>query len=365
MKITRIEAYPQRYTPKGGPYELSGGRRFTGFESVIVKIDTDEGITGWGEHASSPQYFVSLHGGALAALAYLAPALIGMDPTHTEVIRNTVDLLLKGHEYAKTAIDIACWDILGKASGLPLHVLLGGRFHDRLPILHFAKLASPEEMRDTCQQRWDEGFRHIQIKVGGDWKTDVARIRSSAEVAQDFDSFTVDANAFWSTVDAALVLGAVADIPFSIEQPSRELEDNLSLRRRFSRPFTLDESLDGLVPLRRAHAVDAFDGAMLKTSRFGGVSALRKARDMCVEWDKKLTMEDLSGSEIASAVSLHLAASTPGRNLVAGSLTITYINESLASGINHGNGWAEVPTAPGLGIEMDIDRLGEPVLLAS
>ncbi len=362
MHITRIRAYSVTYTSRGGAYELSGGRKFSDFQSVILRIDTDEGIFGWGEHGSSPLYMPSLHASALAAIEFIAPALLGQNPCESAVIQDRMNFALQGHEYAKSAIDIACWDIAARAAGVPLAVLLGGIYQTEFPIIDVIKIADPAKMRDRSDELFEQGFKVIQIKVGGDWREDIRRLQAIWESAQRFDTVIADANAHWKQHEALQVVNAMEGTALMIEQPCRHLEQNLAVRRRTSLPFVLDESLDSLRAVQLAHQADAFDCAMLKLSRFGGITSLRLARDNCISWGKAVTMEDMVGSEIISSVAAHLAASTPPQNLVVASFATSFRNESLGEGLWQQNGRGRLPAGPGLGITMDEGKLGPAVL---
>lgn len=366
MKIDRISIYPVTYTPRSGPFRLSGGRQFSEFAGVILKIDTDEGCSGWGEHASAPMYFDSLHGGAVAALRHLAPHLLGQDPTHVDAIRRLMDTVLRGHAYAKTAVDIACWDILGKVSGLPLSALLGGTYRTEIPILNFIPINAPDAMAARSRELHDAGFRTLQIKVGaGDWREDVARINAVLESGARFTNLMVDANGSWTPHEALLVLDAVDGLDFLLEQPCDSLESVLAVRNRSTVPIILDESLTSIEAVEHAHSLAAFDAAMLKLSRFGGISNLRVARDSCVRWGKAVTMEDMAGGAIITAAAAHLAASTPEPHLLSGSCTGQFMNESYGVSVEYppGTGTAILPEGTGLGVEMDEAALGKPLAL--
>lgn len=362
MKITGLTAFATSYTVRNGGFRLSGGRRFTAFPSVVLRIDTDEGISGWGEHASSPQYMVALHSGAIGALKEMAPSLIGVDPRQIAVVHETMNRALKGHQYAKTAVDIACWDIAGKAAGVPVAILLGGIHQSEFAMLKMAIMDEPEAMAASCRSLAAEGFRTVQIKIGNDWRQDVERIEACMETAPLFDRVIVDANANYLPHEALHLINATRDLDFIIEQPCRELADNLSVRRRTSRPFVLDESLDGIDSVFRAHEADGFDLAMLKLSRFGGIAPLAFARDCCVAWGRPVTIEDMSGGGIIAAASAHLAASTPARYLVAGSFSCTYVEETNILGDWPRGSEGRLPSdGPGLGITVDEAALGAPI----
>lgn len=361
MKIARVRAYSVTYPAGGAGYQLSGGRHFLDFKSAIVRLDTDEGISGWGEHASSPMYMPSLHTSAVAAIAHMATNLIGMDPRQTGVINHRMDFDLQGHSYAKSAIDIACWDIAGRAAGVPAAVLLGGIYQTEFPLIDVVRLSDPARMKDRTDELYGRGFKVVQVKVGGDWRVDVERLRTLWPTAERFNTVIADANAHWKQHEALQVVNAMADTSLMFEQPCRDLEQNVAVRRRTSLPFILDESLDSIRSLHLAQQADAFDCAMLKFSRFGGITALRQARDNCVSWGKSVTMEDPVGSDLTASASAQLAASTPPNNLVAGSFATSFRPDRIGEGIWQKDGVGRLPEGPGLGITVDEGRLGEPV----
>lgn len=361
MKITRIRAYSYTYAASGGGYQMSGGRHFTDFKSVFVRVDTDEGISGWGEHASSPMYMPSLHPAAVAAIAHLSTTLVGMDPRQSTVINHRMDFDLQGHSYAKSAIDIACWDIAGRAAGVPVAVLLGGIFRNEFPLVDVVRLTDAGKMKDRAEELVDRGFKVVQIKVGGDWHDDVTRLQTLWPTAERFHTVIADANAHWKQHEALQVANAMAGTSLMLEQPCRDLEQNIAVRRRTSLPFVLDESLDSLRSLYLAQQSDAFDCAMLKFSRFGGITGVRQARDNCVSWGKSVTMEDPVGSDLTAAASAHLAASTPPANLVSGSFATSFRPERIGEGLWQKDGVGRLPEGPGLGITVDEGKLGAPV----
>ena len=120
MRISRIDVYRFRYTLAGGPLTLSGGRTVSAEDSTLVKVSTDEGLVGWGEGCPfNPTYMLAFPEGTRAAIQLMGPALLGADPRQIEQVYARMDGALYGHAYAKSPIDIACWDLLGQATGPP------------------------------------------------------------------------------------------------------------------------------------------------------------------------------------------------------------------------------------------------------
>ena len=164
MRITRVEVYGLDLTYVHGQYVMSGGRVIDSLPTTYVRVVTDEGIDGWGEVCPLGTTYLASHaGGARAALALLGPAVVGLDPTDLGAVNEAMDRALMGHEYAKSPVDVACWDVLGKATGLSAATLLGGRRQERFPLYMAVPLGSPEEMTDYVLARRAEGIHRFQL----------------------------------------------------------------------------------------------------------------------------------------------------------------------------------------------------------
>ena len=364
MKISRIDVYHFAYTIPGGTLTLSGGRTISAEHSTLVKISTDEGLVGWGEECPfSPTYMLAFAEGARAGIQLMGPALIGADPCQIEDVYARMDAVLYGHAYAKSPIDIACWDLLGQATGLPVSDLLGGTIQPRFPLYQVVGVNRPEAMQERARELMAQGFRRFQVKVGsGHWHEDVRRAQACLDVLRDQEVVIVDANAYWRQHEAAQFIAALEDEPIYLEQPCRTLEECLAIRRRTAKPMILDETLTDLDALFAAQAARAMDCAMLKLSRFGGISRIRLARDVCRQWGLSVTMEDSGGGDVVTAAMAHLAASTPAKSLLNGMLINMLVNEHIAEGTPEpSGGWAEISRRPGLGITVDEKALGKPL----
>ena len=181
MKITRILAYRVELPLHEGSYKWSGGKSVSVFDSTIVAVETDEGITGYGEVCPlGPFYLPAYASGARTGIAELGPHLLGEDPRELGKLNRLMEAALQGHPYVKSAIDIACWDILGKATGQPVCVLLGGRYGDDFVLYRAISQESPEAMAGRVAGYRAEGYRRFQLKVGGDPLVDVDRIEAVA-----------------------------------------------------------------------------------------------------------------------------------------------------------------------------------------
>ncbi len=364
MKITRVSVFQVDLPLKEGRYSWSGGKHVDVFDSTVVQIDTDAGITGYGEVCPlGPFYLPAYAGGVRAGLAELAPHVIGWDPRDLTRLNRHMDARLLGHPYVKSGIDIACWDILGKVAGLPVCTLLGGRYGDDFVLYRAISQESPSAMRARVEEYRNEGYRRFQLKVGGDPAEDIERIRAVAEILQPEDRLIADANTGWVMHDALRVVRAVRDLDVYIEQPCPSYEECRTVRQHTDQPFVLDEVIDGLDSLLRGYADHAMDVVNIKISKFGGLTKARQARDLCASLGIAMTIEDSWGGDIVTAAIAHLAHSTPPELLFTSTDFNSYVTVSIADGApQRDGGRMAAPERPGLGFEARHDVLGNAVL---
>ena len=365
MRITRVAAYRVELPLREGNYKWSGGNVVTVFDSTVVRVDTDAGLVGWGEVCPlGPAYLPAYANGVRAGIAELAPHLLGENPLELAKLNQRMDAALKGHPYVKSGIDMACWDILGKATGQPVCVLLGGRYGDDFVLYRAISQESPAEMAAKVARYRAEGYRRFQLKVGGDPDVDVERIRAVAAELKAGDRLVADANTGWLMHDALRVVRAVRDVDVYVEQPCPSYEDCLTVRRHTDHPFVLDEVVDSVGMLVRGHADRAMDVVNLKISKLGGLTKARQARDLCVSLGVAVTLEDSWGGDIVTAAIAHLAHSCPPEFLFTATDFNSYVTVSLADGAPHrANGRLAASTAPGLGVAPRMDVLGGPVVV--
>ena len=365
MKISRISAYQVDLPLHEGSYKWSGGKSVTVFDSTVVAVETDAGLVGYGEVCPlGPAYLAAYAEGVRTGLRVLAPHLIGENPLELAKLNFRMDAALKGHPYVKSALDMACWDLLGQATGQSVCTLLGGRYGEDFVLYRAISQDAPEAMAKNVAGYRAEGYRRFQLKVGGDPDIDIERIRAVRGVLQPGEKLVADANTGWTQHEAVRVCRAVRDIDVYIEQPCATYEECLAVRRNTDHPFILDEVIDGLEPLLRAKNDLAMDAVNLKISKFGGLTKIRQARDLCVSLGIAMTIEDAWGGDIVTAAIAHLAHSTPTQFLLSSTDFNSYVTKSIAEDApQRKNGRLSAGTTPGLGIKPRMDVLGKPVLV--
>src|SRR4051794_37192940 len=362
MRIARIFAHRVELPLQEGSYRWSGGKSVSVFDSTIVGVETDTGVVGYGEVCPlGPFYLPAYAEGVRAGLRELGPHVLGIDPRELAVLNQRMDAALKGHPYVKSGIDIACWDILGQAAGLPVCALLGGRFGQAVRLYRAISQESPDEMARKVAGYRAEGYTRFQLKVGGDPDVDIERIRAVRAMLRPTDRLVADANTGWTQHEAMRVVRAVKDVDVYIEQPCLTYEECLSVRRHTDHPFILDENIDSLDMFLRAKADLAMDIVNLKISKLGGLTKTRQARDLCVSTGIAVTLEDSWGGDITTAAIAHLAHSTPPEFLFTATDFNSYVTVSHAEGAPRRlAGRMAASTEPGLGVRPRMDVLGPP-----
>lgn len=365
MKIRRIRAFRVLLPLREGDYKWSGGKSVVTFDSTIVEVTADSGLVGYGECCPlGPAYLPAYADGVRAGLRELGPKILGENPLELEKLNRTMDAGLKGHPYVKSALDMACWDLLGKATGQSVCTLLGGRYGDDFVLYRAISQESPERMASKVAGYRAEGYRRFQLKVGGDPDVDVERIRAVSAQLQPGDRLVADANTGWRMHEAIRVVRAVRDVDVYIEQPCLSYEECLAVRRNTDHPFVLDETIDGIDPLLRGRSDLAMDVVNIKISKFGGLTRARQARDLCISLGVAMTLEDSWGGDIVTAAIASIAHSTPPELLFTSTDFNSYVTVPFADGApQRVGGRMSASSAPGLGVSPKFDVLGAPVVV--
>ena len=364
MKITRIDAYQVKYKLLQDHYSWSRGQSVTAFVSTVVKLSTDEGITGFGEVCPlGSTYMAAYARGVPAGIAEIAPALIGQDPRQINHIYDLMDRTLSGHNYVKSPLDEACWDILGQASGQPVCTLLGGRTVDDFPLYRAISQRTPAGMEEDVARYRSEGYHRFQLKVGGDPDDDIARIKAVLKIMTAEDTLVADANTGWIMRGALRVVNALAGEDVYIEQPCITMKECLTVRQHTDLPFVLDEPMTGVEPFLEAHEKRAMDVINIKISRVGGLTKARQLRDLCESVGIAMTLEDSWGGDIATAAIAHLVGSTRPEFYFTSTDFNSYNDLDIAEDApRRKDGRLRVPKGPGLDIHVDESKLGKPVV---
>ncbi|MEL6477066.1 MAG: enolase C-terminal domain-like protein [Pseudomonadota bacterium] len=345
---------------------MADGKTCATVDTHVLAVETDGGLRGWGEVCPIPGYLPAYAGGVGPVLEDLAPVLIGADPVGPEALMARAEAHLQDHRYAKSALDIALWDLTGQAAGLPLYALMGGRLAADLPLYHSITCIAPEEMARIACAAQATGITQFQAKLGvdADWQADAERLRAVRAAVGEGPLVYGDWNCGATRLQATRTGRAVRGLDVMLEQPCATLDDCAAVRAGTGLAMKIDENAHDTASLLEAHRLGCLDAVALKLSKFGGLSPLRRARDLCLHLGAEMCIECTWGSDIVTAAALHLAAATPAKAVLNVCDLSGYVSPRVApdTPVRH-QGRIAVPEGPGLGITPDPDRLGQPVAI--
>ena len=353
MRIAEIHTYSVDLPVRDGPYTMAN-QVVEAMQSTIVKIVSDTGLIGYGEACPCGPAYQPEHAlGALAALAEIGPHLIGQNPLLIEQVHRVMDARLNGHNYAKAAVDIALWDILGKHYDVRLCDLLGGAARERVPSYYATGIGEPDEIARLAVEKKKQGYPRLQIKIGGrPVEQDIETVQKTWQSLGGDICLAADGNRSLTTRDTILFSNGCANIPLVIEQPCNSLEEIAAIRGRLNHPIYLDENTVDVNTVICAAGTGLCDGFSFKVTRLGGVSAMRTVRDLCKAKSLPHTCDDSWGGDIIAAACTHVGATVNPHLLDGVWVAEPYIDDHYDedNGIRIDNGHINVPTGPGLGI---------------
>ena len=360
MKIVAAEAIPFRIALKK-PFTIALGT-LTHSNHVLVKLTDDEGRIGWGEtttfHAVYGYDQKDLY---LTLTDHLLPAIIGFDPRNRTVIQQRLEMAIPYNLMAKTGVDLACLDLAGQAAGLPIHALIGGKRVEAVPLIAAVGIVGPEEAVDQAQAILDDGFKSVKIKIGLNAREDVARVLAIRKAVGDDTPLRVDANQGYDRPTAFWALPRLEEAALEwIEQPLHhsDLHGMKMLCDRLDTPIAADESMYTPEDAALVISLGAADILNIKVTKCGGIyrsqkiAALAQANGIpcyvggCIETTPGMT------------AGVHFYAATP--NIVSAAEirgATAYVDDIAVTPLPRNDGAAIVPDKPGLGVEIDLDKL--------
>ena len=365
MKITRVEPIPLR-VPFASPFKISqGGARET-VDVLIVRVHTDEGLVGVGEtqawrRQGSAETLVNL---VRTIEDDFEPLLLGRSPLDIAGALQLMNEALYGSLYAQAAVGDALYDVTGRALGVPVHALLGGECRDRVRVGALLTMkGSVEELLESGQRFYDRGFRHFGLKIGNAPAVDLNNVIALRRHFGDRIVLRVDANAALS-YDAALSLLKKLE-PHDIdvaEQPVAiwDLAGLAALARATSIPIMADESVStdhSLLDVIRQRAATV---VQTKIAKNGGIYRVLRLWHLAAAAGMRIYPGNHPSTSVATAAVAHLCAAWPLPLMegvfavgVSGALATDIVTRPIVPE----NGEIPVPTGPGLGIELDMDRI--------
>lgn len=383
MKITDITAIavnvPLVGLDEGGiaPY-VTNHNELSDMDRVLVRVDTDEGITGWGE----VRVFLSPAATVSILEDGIAPLVVGQSPFELETLRRQVFIEYTNADVFFAPVEIACWDIVGKALGKPIYELLGGwtapdatsrkhRSHmadyrdDRtVDVAYCLGILPPEESAERAAVVREKGHPVLKTKAGRDWREDVDRIEAMHEAVDGKLMFRLDPNQGW-TLDQATRVGAMLDDKSIylqyMEQPIRvnAHEALAALRTRTNQPLGPNEDTYIAQNLRRLITVGAIDVAVLDMTPAGGICGLRQLAAIAEDAGVPCAHHCAFDLGVRTAAVLHAVYGIPGFTLPPDTVYYGWETDVITDPFEIEDGSIAVPDAPGLGVDIDSNAISQ------
>lgn len=380
MHITDIEIF-QVAVPTRRSHIMAMSETDVGLGKYpILKVHTDAGISGLGEapvlkewggdhgiyYGESPKTVKTV------VCDYLGPVIQGKSPFDIEKIHALMDRAIKGHNYAKAAVDFALYDIMGKALEVPVYQLLGGLYRQRIPLAHSIGIMEPEKAAEEAVFAVGEGIKTIKLKIGRDTARDVATVRAVREAVGPGIDITVDGNQGYATAkDAIRVLRQLEEheVLFA-EQPVEGLEAMAEVSRALDMPIMADESAWTPQDILRIVAMNAASVISLYPTKPGGLFKAKKVAAVCEAAGLPCNVNGSAELGVANAANLHLSASTKVVSLACVYPVTTiqgreqteiagrfYLDDIIKEPFQYDDGHLLVPDGPGLGVTLDEDKV--------
>ena len=299
--------------------------------------------------------------GVRAGLEDLAPRLIGKDPRDVAAVNELMDFEMTGQPFVKTALDVACWDILARSLNAPLYQLLGGMVTSKPEVVGSVPPEPGESLLAAIETLRANGIAQFSGKTSGDVAADIAYLRWMGEHMRPGESLKYDGNGGWRVDEALRVARGMGDIDVYFEQPCATYEECREVRRTTGVPLILDESATDVGVVIQAKNDGVLDGLNLKLAKVGGISKMRLIRDLCVALNVPMEIQDSSYSEIACAVVAHMGHSTPERCIRSVIYPKGLLKETVTNPPVVVNGRMTAPQGAGIGTVPIMDAIGEPV----
>jgi L-alanine-DL-glutamate epimerase-like enolase superfamily enzyme len=362
MKVLSVELTPVSI-PFHEPETWVWGQR-RGISNVIVQLHTDDGLTGLGEAVGFPSTPV-----VLEALAGIAPLLEGQDPHHVERITRLLYTRRGWHHYrhvgngAIAGIEMALWDLIGKAAGQPLVNLLGGPLTNMVPFYYHVPWKPLDAMAQEAKRAAAQGITTLYLKIGFGTDADVAMVAAVREAAGKDVKVRVDANEAWTPAEAIHMIRKLEpfDIEF-IEQPVSmyDVDALAKVRAASAVPIAANQTswteFNVLDIIRR----QAADIILTDQHQVGGLLAFKKVCALCEYAQLPVLKHSFGDLGISTAAALHVLSSCPNTTTMASQTHMHFMQHDIVRPVHaFTRGALPVPHDPGLGVKLDPERTAE------
>ncbi|MGK7376449.1 mandelate racemase/muconate lactonizing enzyme family protein [Planococcus sp. 1R117A] len=359
MKIIKAQIYAVEF-PLKEPFIISYAT-YPNMPAVIVKLETDAGIIGYGEAVPDEHVTGEQVTGTYEILKnVLVPQIINQNPFDIEHIHYLMDAAIARNPAAKAAIDIACYDLMGKAANQPVYNLIGGRAHDNLQYPKVLSIEAPEIMAEKAKKAMDQGFSSLKLKVGGtDSATDIARIYAVREAVGPEMPIRIDVNQGWKTVGHAVqTINQLAEAQLTwIEQPIRmgDIRGLADIRQKTTTPIMADESVQTMEDVLEIIRLEAADYINIKLMKSGGIFPAIQMAKAAEAAGIIAQIGSMVESSVGSAAGYHAVMSR--RNIQSAELTGPLLFAEEIGNLEYQLPYVNLSDQPGLGVEVDEKQL--------
>ncbi|WKA57848.1 dipeptide epimerase [Planococcus shenhongbingii] len=359
MKIVKAQISAVEF-PLKEPFIISYAT-YPNMPAVIIKLETDTGIVGYGEAVPDEHVTGEQVTGTYEILKnVLIPQIINQSPFDIEHIHHLMDATIARNPAAKAAIDIACYDLMGKAANQPVYNLIGGRAHDHLQYPKVLSIEAPEIMAEKAKKAMDQGFSSLKLKVGGtDSATDIARIYAVREAVGPEMPIRIDVNQGWKTVGHAVqTINQLADAQLTwIEQPIRmgDIRGLADIRKKTTTPIMADESVQTMEDVLEIIRLEAADYINIKLMKSGGIFPAIQMAKAAEAAGIIVQIGSMVESSVGSAAGYHAVMSR--RNIQSAELTGPLLFAEEIGNLEYQLPYVNLSDQPGLGVEVDEKQL--------
>lgn len=362
MKITKIRAVSHKVFNLITGWKISLGSHDV-HEMIFIRVDTDKGIFGLGVTSPGPTFISGETATYHLELInnVLGPEIVETDPFELEAIHKKMDSLVTGAERAKAGIDIALYDLMGRTLGLPANKLFGGTVNRQVRVTRLMGMYAPEEMAEKSKALVDRGYTALKLKVGTTLKEDVERVQRVREAVGSEVTITIDFNMACSPKEAIRRIQRMEPYDVAIvEQPVKDTDlEGMALVRQCVKPRVMaDESVRSCEDALRVIESGAADVISLKIPKMGGILKARKAAAICEAAGVEYLVGTAPGSQLFDAANVHLAASLKNLSLPCEIGEFERMSNDPCRGLEVTRGFLTPPDKPGLGLEVDLSRIG-------
>ncbi len=365
MKITRVETIPVEVPLKEGLTTKTAGGEHVVSPYVIIRIHTDSELVGLGEATLSPRWSGETSPGCVAAIeGLIGPALIGEDPTALTHLRKKVDGTIRFNPFAKAAIEMALWDLTGKAVNKPVYQLLGGKVREELPMKMVVGAFPVPQAVALAERFLAEGAKNLKVKVGLNPTQDIARVRAVRQAAGPDIPIGIDANQGWDLSTARRCVADLSNCNLCFAEqpvPITEPQDLVRLRADTHVPIMADESVFTLQDARHLTMIGAADILSVYPGKHAGIAATREIAHLAKAAGIVCSMGSNLELGIATAAMLHIGIAEPAidSERYPGDILGPLYHQAdlLTEPLALGPAAARVPERPGLGVELDEEQL--------